>query len=115
MKKRRAPPKEKPQTPREIQAAELRRRRANWKNPDPDAAPAGNNGATTFVKATIPASPRHFCWFCFENDRELFVAGTTGVHFCRQCAAALGRLAAEAPTTTRPPSTEAPCGATPTL
>jgi hypothetical protein len=88
-------------TPREIQMAELRRRRANWKTgprvpvgTGPGEHPRdADGGARIFVREVLPASPARFCWFCFESDRELHVADITGVCFCKECASSLLELA----------------------
>jgi hypothetical protein len=69
-----------PKTPREIQAAELKRRRDN-RQTELDVGEA-----KPFIRTTIAASPSLFCWFCFENDLDLLVAGISGVAFCRPCA-----------------------------
>jgi hypothetical protein len=65
---------------RNIQKAELRRRRAKWKEP-----PENTRQVKPFVR-TLPASPNRYCWFCFESRRELIVAAITDVRFCRECA-----------------------------
>jgi len=77
------------ETPAEIQKAELRRRRAKWNEAKSEEA----TDDKPFALESVPASSKHFCWFCFENDRELLVAATTGVRFCRECARSLLELA----------------------
>jgi len=79
-----------PKTPAEIQIAELDRRRVTRK------AKPKSGDPKPFVRETIAASAKHYCWFCFEADRELLVARVTGVQFCRQCAGELAELAAPA-------------------
>jgi len=83
---------ETPKTPREIQLDELRRRRAKAMAPSEGEFDERPIGPKPFVRETIAASVKHFCWLCFENERDLLVAGVTGIHFCRECARSLVEL-----------------------